>query len=109
MTWMLFSVSMKRPRPPPGPAQLRALPDCRARPGACCALSLPDPLHVAVDGDLAHLHDLAVLDHDEPRPVGRPVILARVGERRGQTPGVEVLETLQRLLDRLACRIRARP
>src|SRR5712664_1852970 len=57
MTWMLFSRSI----PPSG--------------------SLADPLHVAVHGDLAHRHHLAALDLHQARPVGRPMVLARVGER----------------------------
>src|SRR5215472_7368647 len=71
--------------------------------------SLPDPLHVAIDGDLAHLDELAVLDHDEPGPVGGPMIFARKGERRRDPPGVEVPEALERLLDRLPGGIGASP
>src|SRR2546426_12697491 len=83
MTWILFSFSI--------------------RP------SLPDPLHVALDGNLAELRDLAVLDHDEPGTVGRPMVLVGVGEGRRQAPGVEVLEVLECLLDRLAGWVRPRP
>src|SRR5262249_36672945 len=102
MTWMLFSRSIGRgsfPSPPRSPAA--------GERGA--TLSLADPLHVAVDGDLAHLHDLAVLDHDEPPPVGRAMVLGRVGEGWRQPPGVEVLEGLERVLDRFTGRVRPRP
>src|SRR5262245_65145415 len=80
MTWMLLSWSIKRVRSP----------------------SLPDPLHVAVDRDLANLGDLAVLDQDQPRAVGRPMVLARERERRRDAPRVEVLQRLERLLHGLA-------
>src|SRR5713226_1439942 len=77
MTWILFSRSI-RPSP-----------------------LLADPLHVALDRNLAHWHHLAALDHHEPRPIRRPMVLAGIGERRGQAPRVELFQALQGPLDRL--------
>src|SRR2546427_11777761 len=107
MTWILFSLSMTPPSSPLTSSPFTLPPPPRR--GRRNGISLPDPLHVALDGDLAHLRDLAVLDHDEPGTVGRPMVLVGVGEGRRQAPGVEVLEGLQRLLDRLAGRVRPRP
>src|SRR5919109_2948403 len=69
---------------------------------------LADPLHVTLHRDFLHGHDLALLDHDETRPVGRTMILARVGEGRRDAPRVPLLEGLQRLLHALAREVRAR-
>src|SRR5438128_6398976 len=85
---------------PPTPPDARSAPGNPARSSGL--RSLADPFHVAVDGHLAHRHDLASLDHDEPRAVGRPVVLARVRERRGDPPGVELPQALERLLEGLA-------
>src|SRR5262249_57121524 len=70
--------------------------------------SLADPLHVAIDGDLAQLDDLAALDLHEARAVGGPMVLAAVRERRGDAPRVEVLQALERLSHRVAGRVGAR-
>src|SRR5580765_3344634 len=91
MTWTLFSLSIGEVG------------------GGRRGWSLADPLHVAVDGDLAHLDDLAALDHDEPSPVGRPMVLARERKRRGDAPRVEILQALERLPDRLPGGVRPGP
>src|SRR6266567_7393678 len=107
MTWILFSRSIEAALFP-----LTLLPLTLPSPprrGRGRARSLPDPFHVALDGDLTHLHDLAALDHDEPRPVGRSMVFGGVGEGRCQPPVLEVLQSLQCLLDRLAGRVRPRP
>src|SRR5262245_66580469 len=69
---------------------------------------LTDPLHVALHRDLLHGHDLAVLDHHQPRAIGGPMVLVRVGERRGDAPRVPFLEAFERLLHAFAGRVRAR-
>src|SRR5713226_574844 len=106
MTWTLFSRSIYgRGGPRQGPPHPPTLGSAPGNPWHSSTLrSLADPLHVAVDRHLAYLHDLAVLDHDEPRPVGRPMVLVRIRERRGEPPGVELPQGLQRLLDRFARR-----
>src|SRR5438445_596387 len=118
MTWMLFSRSNYAgggPRHgPPHPPTLGAPPGTRGTPRSpalgsapgnprhSSTCSLPDPLHVAVDGYFAHRHDLAALDQDEPGAIGRPMVFARIGEGRGDAPRVELVQGLQRFLDRLA-------
>src|SRR2546427_13274560 len=73
------------------------------------SMSLPaDPLHVALHRDLLHGHDLAVLDHHQPRSVSRPMVLVRVGEGRGDAPRVPFPEGLERLLHSFPRRGRAR-
>src|SRR5262245_38399336 len=94
MTWMLFSRSI---------APFRSV---TWRPPPAADL-LADPLHVAIDRDLAHRYDLAALDHDEPRAVGGPMVLVRVGERRRHPPGVELPQGLERVLDRFASEVGA--
>src|SRR6266852_7439882 len=89
MTWMLFSLSKilfsacaRPPHPSLSPGGEREGGGFALRATLYQAL-LADPFHVAVDGDLADLDDLAALDLDEPRAIGRPMVLVGIGERRG--------------------------
>src|SRR5713226_6693698 len=106
MTWTLFSLSKAfsrveaTPHPDLSPAG-RGREE--AGPGGLALLA--DPFHVALDGNLAHLDDFAVLDLDEPRSVSRPMVLAGIGEGRGEAPRVELLEALEGVLHRLARRV----
>src|SRR6266849_5265656 len=107
MTWMLFSLSKAFSRVEANPHPVLS-PVGRgreeARPGRLALLA--DPLHVALDGDLADLDDLAALDLDESRAVGRPMVLVGIGEGRGEPPRVELLEALEGVLHHFARRVR---